>query len=578
MQKDKTDTLEDTPQPTRGVEVENNHISLTLRGVRLVDKANKPLMDSLVKTFNSASRCAFKRFESIGLNAMLRIHKSPNKRKLDWSKFKGCPIVDGRPMAFEAPAGMSDEMWLQVRKESYAKKIQEGLSRPVNPFWQIDKDLGSPILGTEEIVGDWMKEHGYELDSVMLHNAILSGFKSYKSFERQRSKYKTSKNSPSFGEMEGRSKRRLSRGEFQLTKNASIHVAGCKTRHGNPKFRFDVESREFTFTYKRKRIAFDFKGSKLSKKEYKNLANIVEAMENGKLPVSVTLTKTSTDGMSFNVSLSYSPMELDKYKGIRGRTRQDISCGLWVGDDILHHRILDRSTNKVLLDKTYRMDKYLGARENLKYLEDLQYKNDWKTLSEARKGMARRANARTHELLKRIFNVNNSHCVGEVVVETPSSKSKRNFNASLIGFSKSKVELGMGKSCFMNHSRFVSLVKNQCARSQMKFVKTTSTFGELKAVMEANTMQEAIRNAASNMMDSTRNNKRNASTSLADLAEKMNLDPSMLDWVRHLLHNKRNRQARLELRKAFKKRAVEGAVRLLDNRSRRVGCCKLAIG
>ena len=181
-------------------------VSIQLHGVKLLDNTNASIIDNILKTYNSASRCSFKHFQKIGLNALLNSHKTPNKRKF-MSKFRNVPMVDGKPMCYDCPTGMSESTWLKMREESYKRKALEAFNN-VSKFWQIDKDLGSPIRGTEQLVGEWVKSNGYELDSILLHNAVLSGFKNYKSFERQKSKYRTSKDNPCFGDAQARSKKK----------------------------------------------------------------------------------------------------------------------------------------------------------------------------------------------------------------------------------------------------------------------------------------------------------------------------------------------------------------------------------
>ena len=58
--------------------------------------------------------------------------------------------------------------------------------------------------------------------------------------------------------MVSRSKKHINSKEFQLTRNSSITVVG-KTKVGNPKFRFDLETNTMTFTYNYKKIEFSFK-------------------------------------------------------------------------------------------------------------------------------------------------------------------------------------------------------------------------------------------------------------------------------------------------------------------------------
>ena len=537
-------------------------VSVCLHGVKLKDEKNLPLMVDLAKTFNSASRCAFKRFEYIGLNGMLKSHREPNKRAF---KFRDVPMVDGKPVCFDKPVGMSDEMWLNMRLESYKRKVN--LSHKANPFWQIDKDLGSPILGTERIVGEWVKSNGYVLDSNLLHNAILDGLKNYKSFERQVSKFKTGKANPSFGDVQNRSKRRIDKDEFQLTRNASFTVVGSASQKGNPKFRFNVADSTFTFTYQRRKIEFDFSAHHFSRNSFKKVSNIVKCMENGSLPVTVTLKRTGK-GNSFEVTMTCSQSQLSKCIGEDKSRKDNIVSGIWVGGDIIHHNIVDKSNGKVLHSRTYRMDEQSGEKRCAKQMEYLKYNGDYKTLSKTRKHLNNRISNTTHNLLKKIFNICRSHGVSEVVVEKPSTMTNGKFNNSLIGFNKYDIENGTGKACFMNPSKFNAIVKNHCARNLMEFKQVDGEFIQTKAVLESKTMKEAIGNAGLEMV--SRANSKTGKTSLTDLALEMSLDPSMLDWVGHLLHNKRSRQARIELKRAFQARAVERAVRLVDNRSSRI--------
>ena len=533
-------------------------VSVCLHGVKLRDESDLPLTVDLAKTFNSASRCAFKRFKDIGLNGMLKSHREPSKRAF---KFRDVPLVDGKPVCFNKPDGMSDEMWLNMRLEAYKRKVN---SHKANPFWQIDKDLGSPILGTERIVSEWAKSNGYVLDSNLLHNAILDGLKNYKSFERQVSKFKTGKVNPSFGDVQNRSKRRIDKDEFQLTRNASFTVVGSASQKGNPKFRFNVDDSTFTFTYQRRKIEFDFSAHHFSRNSLKKVSRIVEMMESKKLPVTVTLKRIGK-GNSFEVTLTCSQSQLSKCIGDDKNRKDNIVSGIWVGGDIIHHNIVDKSSRRTLYSKTYRMEELSGGKRCAKQMESLKYSGDYKTLSKARKHLNNRISNTTHNLLKKVFNINKAHNVGAVVVEKPSSMTKRKFNNSLIGFDKYDVENGTGESCFMNPSKFNAIVKSHCARNLMEFKQVNGEFIQTKAVLESKTMGEAIGNAGLEMVSRTDSEK--GKTSLTDLALEMSLDPSMLDWVGHLLHNKRNRQARIELKRAFQARAVERAVRLVDNRS-----------
>ena len=81
-------------------------VTLQLHGVSLVDKLSTEVVDNLLKTYNSASRCAYKRFEAIGLKELLKAHRVPNKRRF-MSKFRNVPMVDGKPRCYDCPTGMS---------------------------------------------------------------------------------------------------------------------------------------------------------------------------------------------------------------------------------------------------------------------------------------------------------------------------------------------------------------------------------------------------------------------------------------------------------------------------------------
>ena len=108
------------------------------------------------------------------------------------------------------------------------------------------------------------------------------------------------------------------------------------------------------------------------------------------------------------------------------------------------------------------------------------------------------------------------------------------------------------------------MVQTKCSEFGMELGKVDGTFIQLKAILESHSMTDAIRNACTCMVGRFISKSDNG---LTDWRKWMS-DPSMLDWVGHLLHNKRPRQARTEIRKAFNARAVEKAVRLVDNRNR----------
>lgn len=537
---------------------ESGVLSFQLHGVTLIDKDYEQVVDNLLKTYNSASRCAFKHFQSIGLNDLLKSHRVPNKRRF-MSKFRDVPMVDGRPMCYDCPTGMSEATWTKMREESYRRKALEALNN-ANPFWQIDKDLGNPILGTERIVGDWVKSKGYELDSVLLHNAILVGFKNYKSFERQQSKWKTGKDSPCFGDHVGRSKREITKDEFQLGRNASFTVIG-KARVGNPKFKFDLENNTIDFTFKRKKVQFSFKSHRFSKKGFDKFSRLVESMQQGLVSVTVTLTKKSKD--TFSVSLTYSPSEFQQ----ASPKKSNIVTGIWYSDEIVHHRIEDTSTGKVLHERTYRVEEFTRERKSRKVVEHLKYKGDFDTLGNFRRNANSRKLSGTRDLLNQIFKTSHAYGSSVVVVESPKTKTTKNFNNGFIGFDKYKIANSSGSPCFMTPSRFVKMVQCQCAKNGMALKKVNGTFIQLNAVLSSSSMSEAIRKATSEMMSRASEGQGIGLTENAKQVIASN--PSMLDWVGHLLHNKRGRQARCEVKKAFQSRAVEKAVRLLDKGHRR---------
>ena len=107
-------------------------VSLLIRNVSLVDQDDLPLIESIVKTYNSVSRCAFKRFKSIGLVGMIKSHPLPDKRKI--AMFRSCQNVDGKQVGFESPAGMSDKMWFETRRDAYVSRRRKALQN-ANPFW-----------------------------------------------------------------------------------------------------------------------------------------------------------------------------------------------------------------------------------------------------------------------------------------------------------------------------------------------------------------------------------------------------------------------------------------------------------
>ena len=367
-------------------------VSIQLHGVKLLDNANASIIDNILKTYNSASRCSFKHFQKIGLKDLLKSHKTPNKRKF-MSKFRNVPMVDGKPMCYECPTGMSEDMWLKMREESYRKKALEAFNN-ASKFWQIDKDLGSPIMGTEQLVRKWVKSNGYELDSILLHNAVLNGFKNYKSFDRQKSKYMTYKGTPCFGDAQSRSKKQISHDEYELTRNSSFTVIG-KKKVGNPKFKFNLDDCTVDFTYRRRKIGFSFKSHRFSKKGLKHFSNVMEMMEQGKLAITVTLTKVSKN--TYTMSLAYSPSEMDCSKTNEGNP--NIVTGIWFSGEVVHHQIVDTSkNNKILHEHTYKVEDFTNERKSRKLIEHLKYNEEYSTIKRIRKNLGNKMVSGTSDL------------------------------------------------------------------------------------------------------------------------------------------------------------------------------------
>ena len=535
-----------------GKPYDNSRVSLQLRNVRLVDEANLPEMEKLAKTFNSAVRCSFKRFNSLNIGNMLRWHRTPEKRQ---TGFKNCPMVDGKPREYERPTGMSKEMWFEMRRNAYMRKVKNA-----NPFWQIDKDLGSPIMGTVQIVGNWVKEHGYDLDSTLIHNATMTGLRTYKAFDKKARNYQCNRTSPAFGWIEERSRNKLNKEEFQLTKNASITVIGKKVKGGNPKFMFDAETDTMSFILHRKKVEFSFASHRFSKKGYRNFSELVELMNQGKIAVTVTLTRIE-DGR-FNVTLTYSPTELAKLRNETFNGKPNVKCALYTTDEALCHQIVDVSKNKVLHSKIYRIDKLADERQTNKRKAELVWEHDFKGAKNLERKLANRIEAISNEVLNKVFKVNKAYGVSEIVIESPKSRNSRNFNNAYIEFHKDKIGR-TGKSCYISAPRFVDRTKSQCSKFGMKFTKKANgTFAQMLAVMKSSSMEAALMNATGQLLDET------TPTYGPTEWAKWVADPSMLDWVRHLLHNKRPRQARKEIRKAFHRGTVERAARLIDTRNR----------
>ena len=534
-------------------------VSIQLHEVKLLDSPNVSIIDNILKTYNSVTRCSFKHFQKIGLSDLLKSHKTPNKRKF-MSKFRNVPMVDGKPRCYDCPTGMSESTWLKMREESYRRKAIDSWNN-ANPFWQIDKDLGSPIMGTEQLVREWVKTNGYELDSVLLHNAVLSGFKNYKSFERQKSKYRTSKETPCFGDQVSRSKKQISHDEYELTRNSSFTVIG-KKKVGNPKFKFNLDDCTVDFTYRRKKIGFSFKSHRFSKKGLKHISKVIEMMERGELSVTVTLTKVSKD--NYSITLAYSPSELSD-----ASQKSNIVTGIWCSDEVIHHQIVDTSkNNKIIHEHTYKVEDFTGGRNTRKLMESLRYKGEYDTIKRIRKNLKNKMVSETRNLLKKIFNISHAYGSSTVVVETPTSKTKRNFNAGCIGFDKFRVSEGSIAPCHMNQSKFLKMIHSQCIKNGMAFKKVNGAFIQLNAVLASSSMKEAIRKATSEMV-ARASKGQGIGLTKTGVEQVISSNPSMLDWVGHLLHNKRNRQARCEVKRAFHSRVVEKATRMLDGHSRR---------
>lgn len=521
-------------------------ISFCLHNVRLENQDDIPIVDSILKTYNSVARCSFKRFQSMGLANLMKGYKKV-VREFGHSGFKNCPFVNGRPCEYERPVGMSPEMWSQMRLEAYNRKRAKGLAN-ANQFWQRDKDMGHPISGTMAKMQTWVKDKGYELDSTLLHDAVMDGYRSYISFERRRSRWQTTKDRPAFGDVESRSRKDITEEEFQRTRNGSMTVVG-KSKVGNPKFKFDLEKETISFIFKRKKIEFNFASHRFSKKGYAKFQEIVGSGE----PITVTLKKLGAD--RFNISISYAPMADKKSKSNR-------VSAIYVTGQVLCHQV--QEGNRILHSKTYNISKLSGENKNQKNLNTLLEKKDYEELKKQRRRLFRKKSNLASEILNKVFNINKSLNVDVVVVETPASRTKRNFNNALIEFKdKGKIERNSAKPCFIPMAQFNKLVKSQCAKRGMQFKKVNGTFIQMKAVLESNTMEEATRNACSSLVKIHNGWK----PVLTDWLKLVHLDPSMLDWVRHLLHNKRNRHARWEVRRAFQKRAVERAACLLDIRT-----------
>ena len=525
-------------------------VSLQLHNVYLTDDENASVIDDIIKTYNSVVRCSSKHFQNIGLNNLMK-SKTPTTRK--GSYYQNFTNWNHR----ESPCGMSDKMWEDMRKESYLRKMEYGLSH-ANKFWQLDKDIGSPISGTITTMKEWVKSHGYTLDSTLIHDAVMSGYKTYISFDKKNSRFQTSKSSPVFGDMVSRSKKHINSKEFQLTRNSSITVVG-KTKVGNPKFKFDLEKNTMTFTYNYKKIEFSFKKNRFSKIGWDKFYSITEFMNNGKLPVTVTLKKIGQN--QFNVSLTYSPNELSSLMNEYISHKDNIVCAIYTTDEVLCHQVIDKRKHKVLHEKIHFIDELNGEKKNRHEYDRLQSINDLSGLDKLKKRIRNKTFAASRELLTKIFNINRSYGVKEVVVESAKSRNSRNFNKSLIEFNQYNIGRN-ANNCFISHTKFNELVKGHCARNGMKFKKVNGTFNQMLAILQSNTMTGALRNACSSLVSI---NEKGFHLDLTECVKYLP-NPSMLDWVGHLLHNKMSRQAGMEIRKMFQSMVVEKATSLLDKR------------
>ena len=112
------------------------------------------------------------------------------------------------------------------------------------------------------------------------------------------------------------------------------------------------------------------------------------------------------------------------------------------------------------------------------------------------------------------------------------------------------------------------MVQSQCARNGMALKKVNGAFIQLNAVLASSSMKEAIRKATSEMV-ARASKGQGIGLTKTGVEQVISSNPSMLDWVGHLLHNKRNRQARCEVKRTFHSRVVEKATRMLDGHSRR---------
>lgn len=530
-------------------------LTFQIHNLSLVDDSNEELIDNLLKTYNSASRCAFKRFKSIGLKSMLKEHPTPDKRN-PTTRFTDYFYKD-------APVGMSDKMWREFRKDSYDRKRAIGLKH-TNRFWMIDKDLGSPINGTMKSIREWVNENEYKLDSTLIHDAVMQGFKQYLAFERQLSKWKTSKKNPSFGDISSRSSRKISKDEFQLTRNSSLTIIGKKSRKGNQKFNFSLENDKMTFTFNRKRIEFDYSHNRFSHNGYDKFQNIVNAMENDGMPVTITLTKIGKN--KFNLSLTYSPLELNEFKKEYISHDNDIISCIYSTDEVVCHQIMNVRKHRIIHSKTYDIGSLDGEKKNKHAFEQLKWDGKYDELASLTKKTNNKKTSIASELVAKIFRISRSYGVKNVVIETTNSRTSNKFNKSLLEFDKSKITNGNANNCFISQRRFNSLIKGHCIKNGMTLNKVNGDFIQMISIANSNTMSQAIRNACTSLAIRFEN-KNSSDLYLTDWRKFVN-DPSMLDWVKHLLHNKRNRQARATVKHIMHQKIVEKAICLPDNRSK----------
>ena len=294
------------------------------------------------------------------------------------------------------------------------------------------------------------------------------------------------------------------------------------------------------------------------------LQAILEGMGNGKLPTTITLTKIGKG--KFNLALTFSQRKFaaldNKARKIHQRRIRGRRAGIYTSGNIICHQILD-ANGKQLHFKMYRMDELNGERRNAKHIENLKWNGKFKEASIVQAKNKRRTSNAASRMLSSIFNINKAYGVVDVVMEKPSHKTNRDFNNALLSFNKANIMSKVAEKPAISPSRLLEMVGRHCAKNAMDIHLVDGVFLQANAIFKSHDMSEAFRNACNDMLGrSTKNGHDHDLTICADLVP---LNPSMLDWVRHLIHNKRRRQARLEVRKAFQARAVERAVRLVDN-------------